>query len=63
MPQDYRKPIFAATDPYQPTAAFAGLGKGKDLSGLPWRVGTDYLGVPLRAGHKPSMGAIEFPEQ
>ena len=46
--------------PYQPTAFFAGIGKGKDLKGLPWHAELDHLGNRLGAGHKPSMGHIEY---
>jgi hypothetical protein len=59
-PQDYRQAAFETDHPYRPTAAFAGIGRGKDLRGLPWPAAVDYLGNSAGAGHKPSVGHIEY---
>jgi len=58
--KDYAQPVFAAEYPYHPTAFFAGIGKGQDLKELPWQAKLDYVGSPLGAGHKRSMGHIEL---
>jgi hypothetical protein len=58
-PEDYRQPAFDAEYPYNPTSAFAGIGKGKDLNGLPWHAEADYLGSRLPTNGKPGMGHIE----
>ena len=56
---DYRQPAFETEYPYKPDVSFAGLGGGKNLADLPWHVEVDYLGSPLVAGRKASMGHIE----
>ena len=58
-PADYAQPVFAADYPYKPTTSFAGIGKGRDLKDMPWRVEADYLQHPLSARRKPSVGHIE----
>lgn len=59
-PEDYRQQPFGTEYPYEPSVSFAGIGQGKDLSSMPWRVEVDYLGNPLNADRKPTMGHIEW---
>jgi len=59
LAEAYRQPSFGSEYPYKPTASFAGIGKGKDLKGLPWREETDYLGNALAPARKRSIGHIE----
>ncbi|MCX7012366.1 MAG: right-handed parallel beta-helix repeat-containing protein [Candidatus Sumerlaeota bacterium] len=58
-PDDYLRPVFGEKYPYAPTAAFAGLGKGKSLGGFPGHQEVDYLGNPADSGRGVSMGHIE----
>ena len=62
-PTDYAQPAFAAGYPYKPIASFAGIGRGRELKDLPWRVEVDYLKNPLGNGRKSSMGHIESAEK
>ena len=60
-PENYRRPALGEEYSYAaPTAAFAGVGKGKAVNGFRGHVEVDYLGNPATAGREPGMGHIQY---